>query len=97
MKSIFSMIKNIYISLLLIVTAIFIGCSDDDGEKIPYKGATTQLMQGIAEMYRIYNKYRKKRLLKSVMELVLSMSLLYIVRNRRGCLLLKSILIRTLR
>ena len=41
MKSIFSMIKNIYISLLLIVTAIFIGCSDDDGEKIPYKGATT--------------------------------------------------------
>ena len=64
MKSIFSMIKNIYISLLLIVTAIFIGCSDDDGEKIPYKGATTQLMQGIADNVSYIQQIQKEEIIK---------------------------------
>ena len=64
MKSIFSMIKNIYISLLLIVTAIFIGCSDDDGEKIPYKGATTQLMQGIVDNVSYIQQIQKEEIIK---------------------------------
>lgn len=64
MKSIFSMIKNMYISSLFIVIAIFAACSDDDGEQIPYKGATTRLMQGIAEHVSYIQQIQKEEIIR---------------------------------